>query len=39
MYDAIWDPVFSPEGDKILLRFIEDNTYYRQVVPVGEFAR
>jgi hypothetical protein len=37
--DAAWDPIFSPEGDKILLRSIEDNTYYRRVVPVGEFAR
>jgi hypothetical protein len=37
--DVAWDPIFSPEGDKILLRSIEDNTYYRRVVPVGEFAR
>jgi hypothetical protein len=34
--EAAWDPIFSPEGDKILLRTVEDGMYYRRVLPVAE---
>jgi hypothetical protein len=34
--EAAWDPVFSPEGDKILLRTVEDGTYYRRILPVTD---
>jgi hypothetical protein len=36
-FDNLWDPVFSPDGEKLLIRCIEDGKYYRRVVPVDEF--
>jgi hypothetical protein len=35
-YDAIWDPMFSPEGDRILLRTLTDGIYSRHVISVKE---
>jgi hypothetical protein len=35
-YDRLWDPVFSPDGSHLLLRYVEDDKYCRQVVPIGE---
>jgi hypothetical protein len=37
--DAIWDPVFSPEGDRILLRTLKDGIYSRHVISVKEILR
>ena len=37
--DAIWDPVFNPEGDKILLRTIRDGIYTRSVLLVEDILR
>ena len=35
-FDELWDPLFSPDGEKLLIRCIEDGKYYRKVVPVKE---
>ena len=32
--EAAWDPIFSPDGKKILLRGIEDGKYFREVLPL-----
>jgi hypothetical protein len=37
--DAIWDPVFSPEGDKILLRTLQGGVYKRSVLSVEGIIR
>lgn len=37
VFDALWDPLFSPDGKQILLRYIEDGKYCREVLAVGEF--
>ena len=36
--DAVWDPVFSPEGDKILIRTVEGGVYHRHILPVSDFS-
>ncbi len=36
--EAAWDPVFSPDSGKILLRTIEDGTYYRRIIPVSDIS-
>lgn len=36
--EAVWDPVFSFDGDKLLMRSIEDSTYYRRIIPVSAFT-
>ena len=36
--DAAWDPVFSPDGTRLLLRTVESGHYVRRVVPVSEMA-
>jgi hypothetical protein len=36
--DAAWDPVFSPDGERLLLRTIEGQTYFRRVLPVADIA-
>ena len=33
----LWDPVFSPDGNHVLLRYVENDKYCRQVTPSGEF--
>ena len=35
-FHKLWDPVFSPDGKNVLLKYIEDDKYCRQVVPVEE---
>jgi Tol biopolymer transport system component len=35
-FQKLWNPVFSPDGRNVLLKFIEDDKYCRQVVPVEE---
>ena len=35
-FEALWDPTFSPDGSKILVRGVEGGKYYRRVVPVEE---
>jgi hypothetical protein len=37
-FDVIWDPVFSPEGDKIMLRTLQDGVYTRNVLSVKEIV-
>jgi len=34
-FDELWDPVFSPDGTKLLVRCVEDGKYYRRIVPVS----
>jgi hydroxymethylpyrimidine/phosphomethylpyrimidine kinase len=34
--DAVWDPVFNAEGDKLLLRTLQDGKYIRKVIPVSD---
>jgi hypothetical protein len=34
--DTLWPPVFSPEGDKVLIRSIENGAYYRRVLPLAD---
>ena len=35
---AVWDPIFSPDGQKLLTRSVENDTYYRRVIPVSEIT-
>ena len=35
-YQMLWDPIFSPDGKHVLLRYVDDDKYCRQVTPVGE---
>jgi hypothetical protein len=35
-FDALWNPVFSPGGDKILLRAVKDGKYIRYVIHTDE---
>ena len=35
-FDELWDPIFSPDSNFVLLRAIDNGTYCRIVVPVGE---
>jgi hypothetical protein len=37
--DACWEPVFSPCGEKILCRTIENGICYRRVIPVKDIVR
>jgi len=32
----LWDPVFSPDGKKLLTRCVDGGKYYRRVIPIGE---
>jgi hypothetical protein len=31
-FDALWEPVLSPAGDRLLLRAVENGVFIRQVV-------
>jgi len=35
-FDALWNPIFSPDGKKILVRAIEKGIYFRKVVSVDQ---
>ncbi|MDP3283178.1 MAG: WD40 repeat domain-containing protein, partial [Desulfobacterales bacterium] len=41
-FGAAWDPVFSPDSGKILIRAIEtgsnENKYFRHVMPITDIA-
>ncbi len=37
--DAIWDPVFNLDGDKILVRTLQDGKFTRRVISVKELLR
>ena len=37
--DAVWDPVFSPQGDKVLLKTLQKGIYIRRVISVEELLR
>jgi len=37
--DAAWSPVFSTDGTAILLRSLEDGTYYRRIKSVNDWVR
>jgi len=36
--DAAWNPVFSPDGTRLLLRTVENGEYVRRLVPLSEFG-
>jgi len=36
--DEAWEPVFDPDGRKILFRTIENGTYYRRVKSISEIT-
>ncbi len=38
-FDMLWEPVFSPDGDKILIRCIKNGRYYRKILTIGEILR
>jgi hypothetical protein len=31
-----WPPAFSPDGSNILLRSVENDIYFRRIIPVSE---
>jgi hypothetical protein len=35
-FQKVWDPEFSPDGNHVLLKYIEDDKYCRQVVSVED---
>jgi hypothetical protein len=35
-FDALWEPVVSPDGTRALIRAVDSGTYVRQVVPIGD---
>jgi hypothetical protein len=35
-FEALWNPVFSPAGDKLLVRGVKDGVYSRRVVALKE---
>ncbi len=37
-FEQLWEPLFSPDGKQVLLRYIEDGAYVREVVPVEALA-
>jgi len=37
-FDALWSPVFSPDGKKLLVRAREGDKFYRKVIPVSTIA-
>jgi len=37
IFDMLWDPVFSPDGEKILIRAVSNGKYIRKVCTAGEF--
>jgi hypothetical protein len=34
-FDMIWDPTFSPDGSRLLLRLLENGIYKRRIVPIS----
>jgi hypothetical protein len=36
--EAVWDPAFSPDGSLVLLKSLEEGTYFRRVMPVADIA-
>ena len=36
-FDRAWDPIFSPEGDKLLIRGMQDEEFVRIVVNMVDF--
>jgi hypothetical protein len=37
-FDQIWEPVFSPDGSKVLVRSIDGGKYIRRVLPITEIT-
>jgi len=35
-YEALWNPVVSPDGTKVMICGVEDGKYYRKVVPLSD---
>jgi len=33
-WPQLWDPVFSPDGTRLLFKFIELDRVYRKVIPI-----
>jgi hypothetical protein len=38
VFARCWSPVFSPDGEFVLVRALEGRTYKRMVLPVEHFA-
>jgi len=36
--EQVWDPVFSPDGSKVLVRTIEGGRCFRRVLPITEIT-
>ena len=34
-FDMAWDPTFSPDGSRLMLRTVEQGIYKRRIVPVS----
>jgi len=34
-YEALWNPVMSPDGTKVMICGVEDEKYYRRVIPLS----
>ena len=32
--EQVWEPIFSPDGKRLLIRSMREGKYYRQVIPV-----
>ncbi len=37
-FSGLWDPIFSPESDKVLIRALEGNLFKRIVAPLKAFS-
>jgi hypothetical protein len=36
-FDRAWDPIFSPEGDKVLIRGTQGEDYFRIIAGIQDF--
>jgi len=36
--EEVWEPIFSPDGSKVLVRSIESGKYFRSVISTSEIA-
>jgi hypothetical protein len=37
-YEAMWEPVVSPDGKRLLVRAVEGGVYTRNVVPLDDLG-
>jgi uncharacterized protein YrrD len=38
-FDSVWDPAFSPDGDRLLVRAVRDGKYVRHVMAVKDIVK